>query len=130
MSMHDPISDLLTRIRNAKSAKHRFVDVQVSKMNVSIVKVLEQQGFVTHHLINDEKRKMRVFLRYGSAREVLIQGLKRISLPGTRRYIGYKSIPYVRAGLGTAIVSTSKGVMDGESARKMKAGGELLCTIW
>ena len=130
MSQNDPIADLLTRIRNASQARHRFVDVPSSKEKLNIVKVLKEQGFVENYLVNDEMRKMRVFLRYTEGREPLIQGLKRHSMPGLRRYIAYKDIPYVLGGLGIAILSTSKGIVDGESAKKMQVGGELLCFVW
>lgn len=130
MSMHDPISDLLTRIRNARQARHRYVDFRVSKVKVNIIKVLQEQGFVEHYLVDDESGKGRVFLRYAQGREPVIQGLKRMSTPGLRRYVGAQQIPRVLGGLGIAIVSTPKGIMDGESARKQKLGGELICLVW
>jgi small subunit ribosomal protein S8 len=130
MSMHDPIADLLTRIRNAKQARHRYVDFRVSKIKVNIIKILQEQGFVENFLINDEAGKGRVFLKYANGREPVIQGLKRVSTPGLRRYVCTRQIPKVLGGMGIAIVSTSKGVMDGESARKQKLGGELLCLVW
>jgi small subunit ribosomal protein S8 len=126
--MHDPIADLLTRIRNAKLAKHRYVDFRLSKMK--IVKVLLEQGFVDNYLVNDEKGEARVFLRYTAGREPVLQGLKRMSAPGLRRYVNYKKIPRVLGGMGTAILSTPKGIIDGETARKMRVGGELLCLVW
>lgn len=128
--MHDPIADLLTRIRNAKLAKHRYVDFRLSKMKINIVKVLLEQGFVDNYLVNDEKGEARVFLRYTAGREPVLQGLKRMSAPGLRRYVNYKKIPKVLGGMGTAILSTPKGIVDGETARKMKVGGELLCLVW
>lgn len=130
MALSDPISDLLTRIRNAKRAKNRFVDVGVSKEKLGIVKILKEQGFVANFLVNDEQHKMRIFLKYGQGREALIQGLKRKSAPGLRRYVGYRQIPRVLGGLGVAILSTPKGIIDGETARKERVGGELLCLIW
>ncbi len=128
--MHDPIADLLTRIRNAKLAKHRYVDFRLSGIKLEIVKVLQQQGFVDDYLVNDEKGEARVFLRYMSGREPVIQGLKRVSSPGLRRYVTYRKIPKVLGGMGTAILSTSQGVLDGETARQKKVGGELLCLVW
>lgn len=130
MSMHDPISDLLTRIRNARQARHRYVDFHVSKMQVNVIRVLQEQGFVEQFLVDDESGKGRIILKYAQGREPVIQGLKRISSPGLRRYVSANKIPKVLSGLGIAIVSTSKGIMDGESARKQKLGGELLCLVW
>ncbi len=128
--MHDSIADLLTRIRNGKLAKHRYVDFRPSKIKINIVKVLQAQGFVDDYLVNEEKGEARVFLRYVAGREAVIQGLKRMSSPGLRRYVSYKQIPKVLGGMGTAILSTSEGVLDGETARQKKVGGELLCLVW
>jgi len=128
--MHDPIADLLTRIRNAKLAKHRFVDFRLSSLKLNIVKVLQEQGFVDNYLVNDEKGEARVFLRYTTGREPVLQGLKRVSTPGLRRYVTHRQIPKVLGGMGTAILSTPEGVLDGETARKKKIGGELLCLVW
>ncbi len=132
MSMHDPIADLLTRIRNASMAHHRFVDVPWSVLNQNIVQVLRDENFVEHFLVKQEdgKSTMRVFLRYTEARKPVIQGLKRISSPGCRRYVGHAKIPRVFNGLGISIISTSKGVLSGTNARRDKVGGELLCYVW
>ena len=130
MSMHDPISDLLTRIRNAKNAKHKFVDFPLSRVKVALVQILQKHGFIEKILVNDEKKVVRIYLKYANGRECVINELKRISMPGLRRYRGYKEIPHVLGGLGIAIVSTSKGIIDGETARKEKVGGELLCLVW
>jgi small subunit ribosomal protein S8 len=130
MSLSDPIADLLTRIRNAKMAKHRCLDLSYSKLKLAIIKVLKDQGFVENFLVDEENRKIRIFLKYSQSRECVVQNLKRISSPGLRRYIGYREIPKILGGLGIAILSTPQGIIDGESARKMKVGGELLCTIW
>ncbi len=129
-SHHDPISDLLTRVRNAKLAQHRFTDLSLSKAKLRIVQILKEQGLIENYLVNDEERKMRVILKYAHNRESVIQGLKRVSSPGLRRYIGYKKIPRVLGGMGIAILSTPKGIIDGETARKLQVGGELLCLIW
>jgi Ribosomal protein S8 len=129
MALNDPIADLLTRMRNAKMAKHRCVDLDYSKMKLSIIKILKEQGFIENYLVNDEKRKMRIFLKYSPERECLMQNFKRISSPGLRRYVGYQDIPKILGGLGIAILSTPQGVIDGESARRQKVGGELLCLI-
>ncbi len=128
--MSDPIADLLTRMRNAKEAQHRYVDVFMNTMNVEILKVLVDKGFIEAFLPNDTQRKVRVFLKYSEGRKPLIQGLKRISKPSLRRYVSYKKIPILFKGLGVAILSTPQGICDGETARKMRVGGELLCYIW
>jgi small subunit ribosomal protein S8 len=130
MALHDPVSDLLTRIRNAKLAKHRYVDLRKSRLKLDVIKVLHEQGFIDQFLVNDEKGKVRVFLKYAEGRDPVIQGLKRKSTPGLRRYVGYKKIPKILGGMGIAILSTPKGVVDGETARKLKVGGELLCFVW
>lgn len=128
--LQDPIADLLTRIRNAKTAKHRFVDFRPSKIKMDIVKVLHEQGFVDRFMINEEKGQARVFLKYAGGREPVIKGLNRMSSPSLRRYVGYKKIPRIFGGMGVAILSTPAGVVDGETARKNKLGGELLCLVW
>jgi len=130
MALHDPISDLLTRVRNAKQQRHKYVDLMLSKEKLSIIKIMIQQGFVENVLVNDEKRKMRILLKYAKGRAPLLNGLRRISSPGLRQYIGYRKIPKILGGLGIAILSTPKGIIDGETARQMKVGGELLCYIW
>lgn len=130
MSLSDPIADLLTRLRNAVAAKHRYIDFQPSKIKINIIKVLVQQGFMDNYLVDDENRKARAFIKYADGREPLITDVKRISKPGIRRYINYKKIPKLDGGMGLVILSTPNGIIDGESARKMKVGGELLCYVW
>lgn len=130
MSQSDTIADLLTRLRNAVQARQRYVDMRTSKMKLNIMKVLEKQGFIEHILVNEEKGKMRIFLKYAQGREPVLQGLKRISSPGLRRYIPSRSIPRIRGGMGTSILSTPMGIIDGETARKQNVGGELLCYVW
>lgn len=130
MSLHDPISDFLTRIRNANSRRHKYVDTRLNKQNVNIAKLLEAQGFVEHILLDKEKKKMRVFLKYVKGRTPVVNGVKRNSSPGLRRYIGYRDIPKVLGGMGIVVLSTTKGIIDGEAARQQKLGGELLCTVW
>lgn len=129
MSHQDPIASMLTSLRNAVTARLRFVDLNLSNLNHEILKVLEAQGFLEHILIDDKKRKMRVFLKY-DGREPLMQGLKRISKPSLRKYIGSGEIPRLLGGLGTVVVSTSQGVLHGEAAREKGIGGELLCYVW
>lgn len=132
MSCNDPIADLLTRIRNASMARHRFVDVQWSNMLQNIAQVLKNESFIEHFLVREQdgKTEMRIFLRYSSTRQPLIRGLTRVSNSGRRRYIGYDEIPRVFNGLGISILSTSKGVLVGSEARNRKVGGELLCYVW
>jgi small subunit ribosomal protein S8 len=132
MSFNDPISDLLTRIRNSSMARHRYVDVQWSVLTQSIAQLLKNESFIDHFLVKNEdgKSQMRIFLRYTADREPLIRGLTRQSKPGRRRYVGYAEIPKVFNGLGISIVSTSQGVLLGSEARHRKVGGELLCYVW
>jgi small subunit ribosomal protein S8 len=130
MAFNDPIAELLTKIRNAKGAKHRYVDLSASKMKVKILEILKNHGFIENFLANEETHTIRVFLRYTKTRESVLNGLTRVSKSGLRRYIGYTEIPKVFNGMGLAILSTPKGVIDGETARNLKVGGELLCKVW
>ena len=132
MSFNDPVSDLLTRIRNASMARHRYVDVQWSVLLQNIAQLLKNESFIEHFLVKQEagKSHMRIFLRYTADREPLIRGLTRESKPGRRRYVGYNEIPRVFNGLGISIVSTPQGVLVGSEARNRKVGGELLCKVW
>lgn len=130
MSFNDPIAELLTKIRNAKDAQHRFVDLSFSKLKVKILELLKTHGFIENYLVNEQQFKMRVFLKYTKDRGSVITNLKRVSTNGCRKYIGYQEIPRIFNGLGIAILSTPKGVVDGETARNMKVGGEFLCTVW
>lgn len=130
MSLNDPISDLLTRIRNAQKAQHRYVDVGFSNMKHDIVRILKEQGLVDNFLVDPEQRRMRIHLKYDQYREPLVQGLKRISKPGLRRYVKSAEIPKVLGGMGVAILSTPIGILDGKTAREKRVGGELLCFIW
>lgn len=130
MSLNDPIADLLTRVRNGQMAKLRFVDVLFSKMALNILEVLKEQGFVHSFGENEDRRTIRVNLKYTENREPVIQGIKRASTPGVRRYVGSKKIPYVFRGLGISILTTSKGVMTGHQAKKQNIGGEILCYVW
>lgn len=129
---HDPVSDLLTRIRNAKMARLRFIELKTSKMLIAIVKILKKHGFVEGYLVREEKPQavMRVYLRYGAGRKPAIEGIQRVSKPGQPRYVGYRQIPRLLNGLGRSILSTSKGILDDEEAREQKVGGELLCQVW
>ncbi len=130
MSFNDPIAELLTKIRNAKGAQHRYVDLSFSKNKVKILDLLRTHGYIENFLVNEEQFKVRVFLKYTKDRQSVIHNLKRISTCGMRRYIGYQDIPRVFNGMGICILSTPKGIVDGETARNLKVGGELLCTVW
>lgn len=130
MSFNDPIAELLTKIRNAKGAQHRYVDLSFSKNKVKILDLLKGHGFIENFLVNEEQFKIRVFLRYTKDRQSVIHNLKRVSTSGMRRYVGYQDIPRVFNGMGMCILSTPKGIVDGETARNLKVGGELLCTVW
>ncbi len=130
MAFNDPIAELLTKIRNAKDAQHRFVDISYSKIKIKLLDILKTHGFIENFLVNEELRKVRVFLRYTKTRESVIRGLKRVSTSGLRRYIGYREIPKVFNGMGLAILTTPQGVIDGETARNLKTGGEIICTVW
>lgn len=130
MVLHDPISDLLTRIRNAKEQRHKYIDFIYSRERFNVVKVMQEQGFLENVLVDDDSKRLRIFLRYAKDRKSVINGLKRMSSPGLRKYVGYQNIPIIFGGLGVAILSTSKGVMDGNKARAQKIGGELICLIW
>ncbi len=128
--IHDPIADMLTRIRNAINREHRFVDVLFSKMNQNILKVFQAAGFIEKVIVSKDERKIRVYLKYSRDRKSFISKLKRESSPGRRRYVGADSLPVLQGGLGKAIVSTSHGVMDAEESRNKNVGGELICSIW
>ena len=132
MSMTDPIADMLTRIRNACQAGHTRVDVPSSKLKREIARVLAETRFIDNFAsIEDGKQgKLRLFLRYGEARESMIKGLQRASRPGLRLYSSKHDVPRVLRGLGVAIVSTSQGVMTDREARRAGIGGEVLCKVW
>lgn len=132
MQITDTIADLLTRIRNASSAKHETVDIPASNMKKSIVSILEDEGYIEKFkIIEDGKQNIiKVTLKYGEGRTPAITGLKRVSKPGLRIYSNAKDMPKVMKGLGVAIVSTSKGIMTDRAARKENIGGEVLAFIW
>ena len=128
--MTDPIADMLTRIRNAHRALLPAVEVPHSKLKESIANILKKEGYVADVALEGAPRKtIKLKLKY-EGRKGVIEGLRRVSTPGLRRYVGADEIPRVRGGLGTAIVSTSQGLMTGVQARKNNLGGELLCYIW
>ena len=128
----DPIADLLTRIRNGSRARHPRVDVPSSKLKVEIARILKDEGYIANFKVADEKgkRMLRIFLRYTPDRRSVITDLQRISRPGSRCYTGKAGIRPVMGGMGIAILSTPRGVMTGQAARKEGVGGELLCEVW
>jgi small subunit ribosomal protein S8 len=128
--MTDPISDMLTRIRNAHRALHPSTVIPHSRMKESIAVILKSEGYIVDYAVEGQlPKQLKVKLKYVGKRSV-IEGLRRVSSPGLRRYVGADEIPRVRGGLGVAIVSTSQGVMSGNQARKNKLGGELICYVW
>ena len=128
--MSDPIADLLTRIRNASLALLPEIEVSHSKMKESIARILKHEGYVTDFNVEGSKiKKLRVRLKYQGRKGVIV-GLRRVSTPGLRRYVGSTEIPRVLGGMGTAIVSTPRGVLTGVQARKQNVGGEIVCFIW
>ena len=133
MTMSDPIADMLTRIRNANTAKHDTVDVPASKMKIAIANILLDEGYIAKYdLVEDGHfQTIHITLKYGADKnEKVISGLKRISKPGLRVYAGTEDLPKVLGGLGTAIISTNKGVVTDKEARKLGVGGEVLCFVW
>lgn len=128
--MSDPIADMLTQIRNANQALLPSVDLAHSKMKENIAQILKREGYITDCSVEGEKiKRLKLKLKF-QGRKAVIVGLRRVSRPGLRRYVGSSEIPRVLGGMGVAIVSTSKGVMTGGEARKQNLGGELLCFIW
>ena len=130
--MTDPIADMLTRIRNASKAKHEKVDIPSSKLKVEIAKILKDEGFIKNvKLVKDRRQGLiRVYLKYTDEEMPVLQSLKRISRPGCRVYTSNDAIPKVMAGLGTAILSTPKGIQTGKQAKKDNVGGEVICHVW
>ena len=137
--MTDPISDMLSRIRNAVAAKHARVDLPASKLKAEIARILQDEGYIQGYRLVEEpaegkgrmtRQLIRVFLKYGPHGEKVISGIERISRPGRRVYLGVDDVPAVLGGLGTNILTTSRGVMTGRAARKAGVGGEVLCNVW
>ncbi|MGE0362988.1 MAG: 30S ribosomal protein S8 [Vicinamibacterales bacterium] len=137
--MTDPIADMLTRVRNAVSARHNRVDMPASKLKTEIAKILQDEGYIAGYKLVDEKpakpggaaRPMiRLLLKYGPGGERVISGIQRVSRPGRRVYAGAGAMPIVLGGLGVSILTTSRGVMTGRAAAKAGVGGEILCNVW
>ena len=132
MQITDPVADMLTRIRNANNAKHETVDVPASNMKKSIAQVLLDEGYIKAFQVIDDGTQgiIRIQLKYLAGKEKVISGLRRVSKPGLRVYVGADELPRVLRGLGIAIVSTSKGVMTDKAARAAHVGGEVLAFVW
>jgi len=132
MSMTDPMADMLTRIRNAGMASHAKLDVPSSNVKVAVANVLKDLGYIKNvKVISDNKQGiLRIYLKYDTNQEPVINEIKRVSTPGRRVYVGKDDIQKVKNGLGASILSTSKGVLDDVSARQAQVGGEVICTVW
>src|ERR671925_574035 len=137
--MTDPISDMLARIRNGVAAKHSRVDMPASKLKAEIARIRQDEGYIQGYRLVEEpaeregrqpRQVIRLFLKYGPRGEKVISGIERISRPGRRVYLGVDEVPAVLGGLGTNILTTSRGVMTGRAARKAGIGGEVLCNVW
>jgi small subunit ribosomal protein S8 len=130
--MTDPIADMITRIRNAVRARHPRVDIPASRFKAEVAKILEKEGFVSAVKMVDgaPQGTIRITLKYGPRGENVISGLERVSRPGRRVYLGSEDVPRVMGGLGTAILTTSRGVMTGREAQRAGVGGEVLCNVW
>ncbi|MFR5858602.1 MAG: 30S ribosomal protein S8 [Clostridia bacterium] len=132
MTMTDPIADMLTRIRNANTVGHETVEIPASKMKKAIAEILKEEGYITDFdVIEDDKQGMiKVTMKYGSNKERVISGIKKISKPGLKVYAKANEVPKVLGGLGIAIISTSKGIVSDKEARKLGVGGEVICYVW
>ena len=132
MKITDPIADLLTRIRNANSARHETVEVPASNMKKSIVEILFEEGYIKKYEVIEDGRQgiIKIWLKYGEGKKQVIEGLKRVSKPGLRVYVSRDELPRFLKGLGIAIISTSKGVMTDKRARRENVGGEVLAFVW
>ncbi len=132
MSATDLIADMLTRIRNANMVKFEKVDIVLTKMNQSLAEILKEEGYIKNYkvLSGEGHGVLRLFLKYDEQGRGVISGLRRESRSGLRRYVKHDEIPVIRNGLGTSILSTSKGVVSGEEAAKLQVGGEYICSVW
>ena len=132
MSLTDPVADMLTRIRNAISARHQKVDIPASKLKLEIARILKEEGYVSNFKATEEEghKILRIYLKYANNNEAVISNVNRVSRPGCRVYVRRTEIPRVLGGLGINILTTPRGVMTGRQARKQGLGGELLCEVW
>ncbi len=130
--MTDPVADMLTRVRNAITARHPKVDVPASKLKTEIARILREEGYILNYKLTEEgaKRFIRIYLKYTPANVPVISRIERVSRPGCRVYVGSKDVPRVLGGLGVNILTTPRGVMSGSAARKENVGGEVLCQVW
>jgi len=132
MTTSDPIADMLTRVRNALTARHQKVDVPASKLKMEIARILKEEGYILNYKMAEDgaQKTIRLYLKYTAANQPAISKIERISRPGCRVYVGAKEIPRVLGGLGVNILTTPRGLLTGRDARKENVGGELLCQIW
>ena len=132
MQITDAIADMLTRIRNANTARHESVDIPASKIKKAIADILVDEGYIKNYQIIEDGKQgiIRIALKYGPGKKKIIQGIRRVSKPGLRKYSTCEEMPSVLRGLGIAIVSTSKGIMTGKTAKKENVGGEILAFVW
>ncbi|MDP8981414.1 MAG: 30S ribosomal protein S8 [Acidobacteriota bacterium] len=132
MTTSDPIADMLTRIRNAMSARHPKVDVPASRLKMDIARILKEEGYIMNYKLAEEgaRRSIRIYLKYTPGNVPVISRIERVSRPGCRVYVASKEVPRVLGGLGINILTTPRGVMTGSSARKENVGGEVLCQLW
>ena len=132
MTTSDPIADMLTRVRNALTARHQKVDVPASKLKMEIARILKEEGFILNYKMAEDgaQKTIRLYLKYTPANQPAISKIQRVSRPGCRVYVGAKEIPRVLGGLGVNILTTPRGLMTGRDARKENLGGELLCQVW
>jgi len=132
MTTSDPIADMLTRIRNAQSARHPKVDVPASKLKMEIARILKEEGYIANFKMTEEgaKKSVRIYLKYTPGNSPVISRIERVSRPGCRVFVGSRDVPRVLGGLGINILTTPRGVMTGSTARKENVGGELLCQVW
>ena len=128
----DPVADMLTRVRNGSLAEHEKVDIPASRLKVRLAEILKEEGFIKNFRLIEDKRQgvLRVYLKYGPGQERVISGLRRVSKPGRRLYVGAERIPSVLGGMGVAILSTPQGLLTDRESRKAKVGGEVLCYVW
>ena len=130
--MTDPIADILTRLRNATTAKHDFTTVPASKLKLEIARILKEEGYIANFKVAEEgpKKTIKIYLKYGTDNRPVISSIERVSRPGCRVYVGQTEIPRVLGGLGINILTTPRGVMTGRNAHREKVGGEILCRVW
>jgi small subunit ribosomal protein S8 len=128
----DPIADMLARVRNASLAEHEKCDIPASKLKVRLAELLKDEGFIKNFRVIEDRKQgiLRVYLKYGPGQERVITGLRRVSKPGRRQYVGADRIPSVLGGMGVAILSTPRGVMTDRESRRQRVGGEVLCYVW